>query len=135
DPSFVSDFQMSTLAQPIPRDRIDTVVAESLKVPARVWRDACSGFLEDDLAPDLHRIAADTLLLWGDKDGICTRTDQDAWRTGIANARLVVDRGAGHGLHWEEPARIAAEIATFVSEPARRPQRGMASRRAATTSA
>ena len=38
DPAFVREFQLSTLAQPVPAAFIDTVVAESLKVPARVWR-------------------------------------------------------------------------------------------------
>jgi non-heme chloroperoxidase len=135
DPSFVLDFQKSTLAQPIPQHRLEMVVAESLKVPARVWRDACAGFLEDDLTSDLHRIMADTLLLWGDKDEICTRTDQDALRAGITNSRLVVHRSAGHGLHWEEPARVAAEIATFVSASLSGLSRVPTSRSAASTSA
>jgi non-heme chloroperoxidase len=124
EPAFVSDFQTSTLAHPIPQYRMDTVVAESLKVPARVWREACAGFLQDDLTGDLHRIGASTLLLWGDKDGICTRADQEALQAGIADSRLVVYRGAGHGLHWEGPARVAADIATFARGHAGRLARG-----------
>ena len=38
DPAFVRGFQESTLAQPIAPAALDTFVAESMKVPARVWK-------------------------------------------------------------------------------------------------
>jgi pimeloyl-ACP methyl ester carboxylesterase len=119
DPAFVRAFQAGTVAQPVQRSRIDIAVAESLKVPARVWRAACVSFLRDDPTSELDRIAADTLLLWGDQDDICPRADQDALLAGIANSRLTVYRDGGHGLHWEEPARVASDIAAFVQENVR----------------
>jgi pimeloyl-ACP methyl ester carboxylesterase len=118
DTAFVKEFQASTLAQPVPRGWFDMVVAESRKVPARIWREACQGFLIDDPVSELARIRAPTLILWGEKDAICTRADQDALMAGIPHARLVVYRGGGHGLHWEEPARTAADVASFVQDHA-----------------
>src|SRR3712207_603171 len=38
-PEFVREFQESTIYQPVPQEFLDTVVSESLKLPARVWRD------------------------------------------------------------------------------------------------
>src|ERR671920_422584 len=38
-PEFVRAFQESTTYQPVPQEFLDTVVSESLKLPARVWRD------------------------------------------------------------------------------------------------
>ena len=55
DPGFVREFQESTLAQPVPQAFLDTIVQESLKVPARVWRAAFEGFLEDDFTGELNR--------------------------------------------------------------------------------
>ena len=114
DPALARAFQESTLAQPIPPEFLDTAVAESLKVPARVWRAAFEGFLEDDVLPELGAIAAPTLIIWGDQDAICSRAMQDALVGAIPCATLVVYAGAGHATHWEEPRRIAADLVTFV---------------------
>jgi pimeloyl-ACP methyl ester carboxylesterase len=114
DPGFVREFQDSTLAQTVPQAFLDTVVRESLKVPARVWRAAFEGFFEDDFAGELSKIRAATLLVWGDRDALCPRRDQDALLTKIAGSRLEVYEGAGHGLHWEQPERFAADIVAFA---------------------
>jgi pimeloyl-ACP methyl ester carboxylesterase len=113
-PGFVREFQESTLAQPIPQAFLDTVVQESLKVPARVWREVFEGFLEDTCAAELANIKAPTLILWGARDAFCTRGDQDALLTSITGSRLVVYENAGHALHWEEPERFAADLAAFA---------------------
>ncbi len=113
-PGFVRAFQESTLAQPVPQAFLDTIVRESLKVPARVWRAAFEGFSEDDCAGELDKIRARTLIVWGDRDALCPRGDQDALLTAIAGSRLVVYAGAGHGLHWEEPERFAADLVAFA---------------------
>ena len=114
DPAFVREFQQSTLAQPIPAPFLETVIRESQKVPARVWREAFQGFLEDDVAPDLGRINAPTLIVWGDLDSFCRRVDQDALLEAIPHARLIVYEKTGHALHWEHPERFAVDLIAFV---------------------
>jgi pimeloyl-ACP methyl ester carboxylesterase len=114
DPAFVRDFQESTIARPVPPAFLDVVVQESLKVPARVWRAAFAGLFEDDFAAELDRIAAPTLVLWGDRDAFSPRADQDILASAIPHAELVVYEGTGHALHWEEPARFAADLTGFI---------------------
>jgi non-heme chloroperoxidase len=115
DPGFVREFQESTLAQPVPPAFIDTVVAESLKVPARVWQAALrEGHLEANLAAELGAIQAPTLIVSGDRDAIHPRSEQAALAAAIPDARLVVYPDAGHALHWEEPARFAADLVAFT---------------------
>jgi non-heme chloroperoxidase len=114
DPAFVREFQEGTLAQPIPAWFLDAAIQESLKVPARVWREAFQGFLEDDVARDLGVITAPTLIVWGDRDSFCRREDQDALRAALPHARFIVYEKAGHALHWEEPERFAAEMTSEV---------------------
>jgi len=116
DPAFVRAFQASTLADAVPPAFFETVVAESLKVPARVWRAALRAMLDEDFSGELCRIAAPTLLLWGDQDGFSGREEQEALRAAIKGAALLVDPGAGHSPHWEHPTRSAAAIAAFVGQ-------------------
>jgi pimeloyl-ACP methyl ester carboxylesterase len=116
DPAFVREFQESTLAIEVPREIVDKAVEESLKVPARVWRAALGGCLEDDFADEIDRIKAPTLALWGERDAFAPRADQDVFLKKIAGSRLVAYHGHGHAPHWEVPARVAADIGAFAKE-------------------
>lgn len=111
---FVHEFQASTLAQPIDPEVLTTIVDESLKMPARVWQAAASGLLAFQSRDRLAAIKASTRLVWGDKDEVFERKQQDALAAGISGATLEVYEGAGHGVHWEQPGRFAAELVTFV---------------------
>lgn len=114
EPAFARDFQESTLAQPIPPDFLETVVRESLKVPARVWKAAFQGLLEGDFPGELGKIKAPALIVWGDQDAYCPRNDQETLRVAIGGSRLLIYPGAGHALHWEEPEHFAADLTAFV---------------------
>lgn len=115
-PDVAREFQESTLAQPIPSELLDLVIAESLKAPARVWRGAFAGLLEDDFTAGLDNVRVPTLCVWGDRDAFLQRSDQEQLVASIRRSRLTVYEGAGHALHWEEPARFAADLAGFVKE-------------------
>jgi non-heme chloroperoxidase len=114
DPDFVREFQQSTLAQPVPQAFFELVMAESLKVPARVWRVAFEGFLEDDFSGELDKIEAPTLIVWGDQDAFCPLSDQERLAAAIRGSRFVVYAGAGHALHWEQPDRFASDLVAFT---------------------
>ena len=114
DPAFVREFQESTLARPVPQPFLDTIMQESLKVPARVWRAAFEAHLEADFANEFGKIKLPTLVVWGDQDAIHPRSEQEALAAAIAGAQLVVYPGTGHGVHWEEPERFAADLVAFI---------------------
>jgi pimeloyl-ACP methyl ester carboxylesterase len=115
-PEFAREFQLSTMAHPAPAAFLDTVVQESLKVPARVWRAAFDGMLKIDLSKDLRTISAPTLILWGDRDSVTPASEQDALADAIPGSRIVVYPGIGHALHWDDPDRAAADVATFCAQ-------------------
>ena len=116
--AFALEFQQSTLAQPIAAALLDRFVAESLKVPARVWRAAFAGFIGDDFSPRLREIEVPTLIVWGRHDTICAAADQQAMLGLIQTARLIEYADAGHAMHWEEPQRFALELSGFVTSVA-----------------
>jgi non-heme chloroperoxidase len=119
DPGFVREFQESTLARPVPKAFLETIVEESRKVPARVWKGVVGGDLQEDLSQEVDRIRAPTLLVWGGRDELVPRGDQEAMVEAIPDARLVVFEDAGHGVHWEEPERFASVLAEFAVSAAR----------------
>ncbi len=116
DPDLVREFAEGTLVQPVPQAVLETIVRENLKAPALVWRDTFKGLLEDDSLRELHKIEAPTLVVWGDRDVILPRSDQESLAAAIAGSRLLVYEGAGHAFYWEKPGRVAADLATFIAE-------------------
>ena len=114
DPGFVRGFTMSQLAQQVPQAFLKTMLRENLKVPARVWKATLKGLLEDDSSEELNKIKAPTLIVWGDKDMVIPRSDQETLRERIVDSRLVVYPGAGHALYWEQPAQFASDIVAFI---------------------
>jgi hypothetical protein len=53
----------------------------------------------------LGRIKAPTLILWSNQDILVVM---------VMGSQLLVYENAGHGLHWEEPERFAADLKAFV---------------------
>jgi steroid delta-isomerase-like uncharacterized protein len=115
-PDFVREFAEGTLTRPVPRVFLETIVQENLKAPARVWRATFEGLLDDDSLEELHKIGAPTFIVWGDQDTILPRSDQEALAAAIPGSRLLVYPGAGHAFYWEDPGRVASDLAAFVAE-------------------
>jgi pimeloyl-ACP methyl ester carboxylesterase len=112
--AFVEEFQRSTLNKPIPEERFARLIAESLKVPSHVWRLALAGLFQDR-GPPAGRIEAPTLIVWGDRDELFDRADQERLRASFGAAKLTIYRNAGHAPHWEEPDAVGADIAAFLA--------------------
>ena len=104
----------STIARPRVDAILDIVVRESQKVPARIWREALAGQINDDVTADLGRISVPTLIAWGDRDEIATRAIQETLAGAITGSRLIVHHGAGHAVHWDDAEAIAFELTAFV---------------------
>jgi pimeloyl-ACP methyl ester carboxylesterase/tetratricopeptide (TPR) repeat protein len=114
DPALARAFQDSTVATPIATAQMDTFVAESLKVPARVWQATFREFLDTDFAADLGRITVPTLVVSGGKDSFSRQQERNGLLAGIPGATALDYPELGHALHWERPATIAADVARFV---------------------
>lgn len=112
---FVREFQTSTIHQPLPNDFMDRVVAESRKVPGRVWRAAIAGFFADESANRLGQIKAPTLILWGDRETVFPRAEQDALVRQLPNAVLKVYEETGHSPQWERPEQFVKDLEDFMA--------------------
>lgn len=111
---FARSFVVDTSSREVEPELLDRLVAEVLKVPARVWREMFAALLEYDDTAELARITAPTLLVWGDADGVVGRDMQDLLEERITDATLLVYPGVGHTPRWEVPQRFADDLAAFI---------------------
>jgi non-heme chloroperoxidase len=109
---FCREFQMSTIWRPLPADFITAVVDESRRVPARAWTGCLDGMLRH--SPVLERISCPTVLLWGDRDSVFCRAEQEELRCRIPGAELRIASGVGHAYHWEAPGEFVTELGSLL---------------------
>ncbi|MEU5952538.1 alpha/beta hydrolase [Streptomyces sp. NPDC047525] len=115
DRDLAERFALGMTAEPLARGFLETVVEENLKAPARVWRETLRGLLETDLRATLSGILVPTLAVWGDRDPILTREEQQTILDTVIGSRLIVYEGAGHIVHWDMPERVVRDIAAFAA--------------------
>jgi non-heme chloroperoxidase len=116
DDRLIREFQESTIALPIGSAFFETVLEESRKVPAAVWRATFAEFLSTDFSSELSRVQAPALMIWGDRDAFCRTPQIEALGRALPHARAVVYANVGHAVHWEVPERFAGDLVSFVQE-------------------
>ena len=92
---------------------------ENLKVPARVWRDAFEGLLAAGPPLDTGRISAPTVIVWGVRDSLLPRADQEAMTAEIPGARRAIYPDVGHAGHRGARARRPRPHRALRRGPAR----------------
>ena len=114
--SFVKDFQESTVFKKVDSVYFGRLVAESMKVPLHVWQQTINGLMGEDYSYLLEYIPHPVLIIWGDQDQVCSRTEQEELKSALSNSDLIVFQGIGHAPHWEDPQATAKHIITFVEK-------------------
>jgi rifampin ADP-ribosylating transferase len=112
--AFVREFTASTLSQPVPPAFLDTMIRDAHAVPTPVWQAVLEALLGAAPPTELGSITAPSLILWGARDGFVSRRETDRLAAAIPSSRLIVYEQAGHAVLWEEPERVAADIARFL---------------------
>jgi len=115
DAGFARDFQSGTTHAPVPAPFMETMFEQVRRVPGHVWPLVTQAVYSGETAAALSSISVPTLLVWGDRDALLLRADQNALLQRIPDARLVVFPGNGHAPHWESPGRFVEELLAFIS--------------------
>ena len=114
---FVREFQESTIYRPIPQEFLDKAVSESLKLPARVWRDYMEGvILTPDHEAQLREINVPTLIMWGEQDAMFPREEEERLARTLPDATLKVYPETGHAVHWERPEWVVRDLEEFMKD-------------------
>jgi non-heme chloroperoxidase len=112
---FAREFVLGTFDQPVPEEFLEGALSQSLKVPARVWRDYWQGVaLAVDDTDRFGEIVAPTLILWGEQDALLPREEQERRAAVIPNATLEVYPDTGHLAHWVRPERVVRDLEAFI---------------------
>ena len=116
-PEFVRELLESIIHRRVPEEFLERAISESLKVPARVWRDYWEGVVlaVDDTAR-FGEIGAPTLILWGELDALLPRKEQEWRAAAIPNATLRVYPETGHLAHWVRPEWVVRDVEVFLRE-------------------
>src|SRR5919107_1751021 len=114
-PEFIREWVVGMIHYPLPEEFLAGAISESLKVPARVWRDYYEGVVltVDDTAR-LGEIGAPTLILWGEQDALLPREEQERRAAVIPDARLKVYPEIGHFAHWVRPEWVVRDLEVFM---------------------
>jgi pimeloyl-ACP methyl ester carboxylesterase len=111
---FARAFQSSTAYVPLPGAFFEQIIAESTKLPARLWRQTLDSVMAYSDIGRLGEMATPTLLLWGEHDALFPRADQERLVAEIRGARLETYLETGHCPNWERPERVAADVEAFL---------------------
>lgn len=114
DRAFVSEFQSSTVFDPVPDEFLENVMDESMKVPAFIWKEALEGLNNTDLSAYHSALDMPVLIFWGDNDGIFTLDEQNSLALNIPDTTLKLYKNTGHGLHWEKPVKFTKDLIRFL---------------------
>jgi non-heme chloroperoxidase len=116
---FAREFQVSTIHTPIAPAALDAFVAESERLPPRVWKGLVAGLLADDERGRSSRIAAPTLIVNGEKDAFWTPVEARTLQRGIRGAELQLLPETGHAVHWERLDAFVRTLSSFIERTSR----------------
>ncbi|TKG72079.1 alpha/beta fold hydrolase [Prauserella endophytica] len=98
----------------LPESFVGEMVAENAKLPAHVWRAVLAGLTGAEAPTETGVITVPTLVLWGERDTLLGRGEQERLVAATPGARLVTYPDAGHLVAWDVPAALAADVAAFA---------------------
>jgi rifampin ADP-ribosylating transferase len=91
-------------------DRVD----DGVRMPASVWRASMNGLCTAVPPTETGRITAPTLIIWGGRDRLLSRDDEERLAAAIPGSQLIVYDDTGHLVLWENPERVANDLTDFV---------------------
>lgn len=105
------------------RDAIYSRIASADYRDAGPLRPVLTRVVNEDLRPLMPRVAAPTLLVWGERDDAVPIAHARIMQSMIPDAGLVVFDGAGHFAYLDEPARFCRVVRHFLGSPLEGPAR------------
>lgn len=100
---------------PVPQWYLEDRVRDGVRTPAHVWRETLNGLCDATPPSDVASIRSPTLILWGDRDELLDRAQEEDLARAIPGSRMIVYEETGHLVLWEQPDRVAADLKAFMA--------------------
>lgn len=104
-----------TIHHPVPGWYLEDRVHDGGRMPAHAWKGILAGLTAADPPTERGSIQAPTLILYGARDDLLSRRDQEVMAARIADSTLTVYPDTGHLVLWECPHRVSADVAAFLN--------------------
>lgn len=115
DPAWVRTFTAGfTDLERLPPWYVDLMIEDGLRLPAAIWRATFVGLNESRPPTELGTISSPTLVISGVQDGLLGRQQTAELVAAVPAARWLEYADTGHLVLEEQPARLAADIVSFV---------------------
>lgn len=101
--------------QHVPEWYVEDRIRDGACLPAHVWRETFNGLCDATPPTDIASITSPTLILWGERDQLLTRDQEDDLVRAIPGSRMIVYADTGHLVLWERPDQVAADLIAFVA--------------------
>jgi pimeloyl-ACP methyl ester carboxylesterase len=88
-------------------------IRDGLRVPAHVWMAGFAGLMA--AVPPSELGTTPTLIIWGERDELLPLQDGYLFAAAIPGSRLIVYEDTGHLVLWEQPERVATDLADFIA--------------------
>lgn len=111
DEKFVRQFQMGCVHEPVPEPFMEAIIANSRRMPARIWKTLMQGLLESETI--VSRPQVRTLVLGGRQDAVFSAMEQMVLARQFPRGELHLIDGVGHTPHWEQPATFVNALIRF----------------------
>ena len=110
-----SSLEWFTFHEAVPPHFLAERIDDGARIPAHVWKQALAGLSEADVPTETGVIAVPTLIISGGRDELLPAGETRRLANAIPHARVVTYESTGHLVLWEQPERVAADVADFVS--------------------
>lgn len=113
DEEFIREFQASTIHRAVPPEFFERVVAESKKLPLHAWKAIAEALQEYDARSVGGKVHGPVLAVWGEKDAVFPRAQQEELRGHYPSATFKVYPDVGHTPQWEVPEEFVRDVVAF----------------------
>lgn len=90
---------------------------EAAAIPAAVWQAIFSELSRLDLTAAASQISVPLLCISGSEDELFDASHRQHLLKALPDAKSIVMDGFGHNPHWEDPAKVASDIDSFIRAP------------------